>query len=132
MPIAANLRHDQLDEVVTEASLTGEAVADYPFAAELAFCFRLARALKARREVVRGKPELFNRPDYNFRLERDDDETEPDGNERGADQHAPARRAAGPDRQRGHDPGQQHLGRLAGRARRARHLPQPGQHGCRA
>ncbi|MDZ7592826.1 MAG: ribonuclease catalytic domain-containing protein [Rubrivivax sp.] len=81
VPIAANLRHDQLDEVVTEASLTGQAVAEYPFAAELAFCFRLARELKARREVVRGKPELFNRPDYNFRLERDDDETEPAGNE---------------------------------------------------
>jgi exoribonuclease-2 len=81
VPIAANLRHDQLDEVVTEASLTGEAVADYPFAAELAFCFRLARTLKARREVVRGKPELFNRPDYNFRLERDDNETEPNGHE---------------------------------------------------
>jgi len=82
VPVAANLRHDQLDEVVTEASLTGEAVAEYPFAAELAFCFRLARHLKAAREVVRGKPELFNRPDYNFRLERDDDETEPTGNER--------------------------------------------------
>ena len=81
VPIAANLRHDQLDEVITEASLTGEAVAEYPFAAELAFCFRLARALKARREVVRGKPELFNRPDYNFRLERNDDGTEPDGHE---------------------------------------------------
>jgi exoribonuclease-2 len=82
VPIAVNLRHDQLDEVVTEASLTGDAVAEYPFAAELAFCFRLAGALKARREVVRGKPELFNRPDYNFRLERDDDESEPTGNER--------------------------------------------------
>ncbi|MDP1650808.1 MAG: RNB domain-containing ribonuclease [Rubrivivax sp.] len=82
VPVAANLRHDQLDEVVTEASLTGEAVAEYPFAAELAFCFRLARHLKAAREVVRGKPELFNRPDYNFRLERDDDETEPSGHER--------------------------------------------------
>jgi exoribonuclease-2 len=34
---------------------------------ELAFAFRLARTLKARREVVRGKPETFNRPDYNFR-----------------------------------------------------------------
>ena len=81
VPIAANLRHDQLDEVITEASLTGQAVAEYPFASELAFCFRLARELKARREVVRGKPELFNRPDYNFRLDRDDDETEPDGHE---------------------------------------------------
>jgi exoribonuclease-2 len=68
VPIAANLRHDQLDGVITEATLTGEAPADYAFAPELAFAFRLARHLKAGREVVRGKPELFNRPDYNFRL----------------------------------------------------------------
>jgi exoribonuclease II len=81
VPVAMNLRHDQLDEVVTEASLTGEAVADYPFAHELAFCFRLARHLKAAREVVRGKPENFNRPDYNFRLLRTDGSTEPDGSE---------------------------------------------------
>ena len=69
VPIVANLRHDKLDAVVTEASLLGEAPADYPFATELAFTFRLARHLKALREVVRGKPENFNRPDYNFRLE---------------------------------------------------------------
>ena len=79
VPIAANLRHDQLDEVVTESALTGESVADYPFAQELAFCFRLARHLKAQREVVRGKPENFNRPDYNFRL--DGKEGEPNGDE---------------------------------------------------
>ena len=78
VPIVANLRHDQLDSVITEASLSGEAPADYAHAAELAFAFRLARHLKAQREVVRGKPEIFNRPDYNFRLE---------GNER------PSRRA---------------------------------------
>ena len=69
VPIAANLRHDVLDAVISEATLDGSAAADYPFAAELAFAWRLARALKARREVVRGKPETFNRPDYNFRLE---------------------------------------------------------------
>ena len=79
VPIAANLRHDQLDAVVTEASLTGQAPADYPFAPELAFTFRLAKALKARREVVRGKPETFNRPDYNFRLSGN--EAEPRGHE---------------------------------------------------
>ena len=73
VPIAANLRHDQLDEVVTVAALTGDAVAEFPFAQELAFAFRLARHLKAQREVVRGKPENFNRPDYNFRLDRPDD-----------------------------------------------------------
>jgi exoribonuclease II len=80
VPIAANLRHDQLDEVVTEASLTGEAVAEYLFAQELAFTFRLARHLKAKREVVRGKPENFNRPDYNFRLDGTTT-AEPDGSE---------------------------------------------------
>jgi len=69
VPIATNLRHDKLDAVVTEAALLGEAPADYAHAAELAFAFRLARHLKARREQVRGKPETFNRPDYNFRLE---------------------------------------------------------------
>jgi exoribonuclease II len=79
--IAANLRHDKLDSVVTDASLTGEAPAGYEFAAELAFTFRLAKHLKAQREVVRGKPENFNRPDYNFRLEGNDGR-EPQGNER--------------------------------------------------
>ena len=69
VPIVANLRHDALDTVITEASLTGEEPADYPFAAELAFAFRLARQLKAARELVRGKPEVFSRPDYAFRLE---------------------------------------------------------------
>ena len=84
VPIAANLRHDKLDAVVTEAALLGDAPADYAHASELAFCFRLARALKARREVVRGKPETFNRPDYNFRLERDGTApgNEPTGQER--------------------------------------------------
>ncbi len=84
VPIAANLRHDQLDAVITEASLTGEAPAPYEFAAELAFAFRLARHLKAQREVVRGKPENFNRPDYSFRLERDaaSGSDEPQGTER--------------------------------------------------
>ncbi len=69
VPIVANLRHDQLDDVITEATLTGSAAASYAFAPELAFAFRLARHLKAQREVVRGKPENFNRPDYNFRLD---------------------------------------------------------------
>ena len=75
VPIAANLRHDQLDTVVTEAWLqddtfthaAGTAEPAMP-RAQLAFLFRLAKHLKAQREVVRGKPETFNRPDYNFRL----------------------------------------------------------------
>lgn len=80
VPIEANLRHDRLDDVITEASLAGEAPADYPFAAELAFAHRFAKALKARREQVRGKPENFTRPDYSFRLEGRDGQ-EPDGSE---------------------------------------------------
>ncbi|MDQ2779734.1 MAG: RNB domain-containing ribonuclease [Pseudomonadota bacterium] len=88
VPIAANLRHDRLDAVITQASLTGDAPADYPFAPELAFGFRLAQTLKARREVMRGKPENFNRPDYSFKLDSDGAATdelagdEPRGDER--------------------------------------------------
>ena len=81
VPIAANLRHDQLDAVITEATLLGDAPAPYEFAPELAFCFRLARHLKAGREQVRGKPELFNRADYNFKLDGNDG-AEPQGHER--------------------------------------------------
>ena len=73
--IAANLRHDKLDARVTEEALAAvsagtlaSAEAGFPFAGELAFGWRLAQALKAAREVVRGKPETFNRPDYSFRL----------------------------------------------------------------
>ncbi len=79
VPIVLNLRHDKLDSVVTEESLTGATAADYAMATELAFAFRLAQVSKARREVVRGKPENFNRPDYNFRLEGTG--SEPDGSE---------------------------------------------------
>ncbi|MET0383901.1 MAG: RNB domain-containing ribonuclease [Burkholderiaceae bacterium] len=85
VPIAANLRHDKLDAEITEASLTGAAPADYRWAGELAFAFRLARHLKAGREAIRGKPENFTRPDYTFRLERADGAppaAEPVGDER--------------------------------------------------
>ena len=87
VPIAANLRHDQLDAIVTEVWLNDDSFT--PAAgvvepamprAQLAFLFRLAQHLKAQREVVRGKPENFNRPDYNFRLVGNDG-AEPKGNE---------------------------------------------------
>ncbi len=75
VPIAVNLRHDQLDSYLTEAFLESPSAAEDAvptpatrFHAELCFLFRLARQLKAQREVVRGKPENFNRPDYNFRV----------------------------------------------------------------
>ena len=87
VPIAANLRHDQLDAIVTEAWLKdnnfthADGVVEPAMPREqLAFLFRLAQHLKAQREVVRGKPENFNRPDYNFRLVGNDGH-EPKGDE---------------------------------------------------
>ena len=86
VPIVANLRHDQLDGIITQPWLEDASVlpADTPDAVTalrdpLSFLFRLAKQLKAQREVVRGKPENFNRPDYNFRLAGN--EGEPVGNE---------------------------------------------------
>ena len=85
--ISANLRHDQLDAVVTarwlqEPDFQGEAQppALVGLRPQLSFLHRLALHLKAGRERVRGKPELFNRPDYNFRLQGRDG-AEPDGTE---------------------------------------------------
>ena len=74
VPIASNLRHDKLDTVFTEAFFEdavalGGPAADVAWGPELSFLHRLARSLKAQREVVRGKPENFNRPDYNFKLD---------------------------------------------------------------
>jgi exoribonuclease-2 len=47
---------------------------------ELTFLHRLARHLKGQREIVRGKPENFNRPDYNFKLDNPSGQ-EPQGDE---------------------------------------------------
>ena len=80
VPIAANLRHDVLDEHISEESLRGQTSANYPFAAELAFTFRLAQQLKQMREQVRGRPETFARADFTFRL--DNGQSPPQGHER--------------------------------------------------
>jgi len=73
--IGANLRHDQLDAVVTLDWLQDPAFMHQTDLQplqnkrkKLSFLYRMAQDLKAKREVVRGKPENFNRPDYNFRL----------------------------------------------------------------
>jgi len=89
VPVAVNFRHDRLDHIVTDAWLEqpdAETPADTPAAllqrrAQLAFLYRWACALKAAREVVRGKPETFNRPDYTFRIQRRNDGSELDGSE---------------------------------------------------
>ena len=83
VPIVSNLRHDALDNTFTEAFFEAAQVnapADVRWGVEMTFLHRLARHLKGQREIVRGKPENFNRPDYNFKL---DNPTggEPQGNE---------------------------------------------------
>ena len=87
VPIAHNLRHDQLDAVVTPEWLENPSFEHentvqpmQNLREQLSFLYRLARHLKAGREVVRGKPELFNRPDYNFKLVGSEGK-EPIGNE---------------------------------------------------
>lgn len=87
VPIVANLRHDQLDTVVTAQWLEdpafehqGDPEPASRLREPLTFLYRLARHLKAQREIVRGKPENFNRPDYNFKLVGNDG-AEPTGDE---------------------------------------------------
>ena len=76
VPVVANLRHDQLDHIVTEDWLTDHSIDQentptrlLELREQLSFLYRLAQQLKAGREQVRGKPETFNRPDYTFRLQ---------------------------------------------------------------
>jgi exoribonuclease II len=75
VPIVANLRHDVLDAEVSEEALNDvSAWAQSPgqtpvmLRPPMGFLFRLAKHLKSQREVARGKPETFNRPDYNFHV----------------------------------------------------------------
>ena len=81
VPIAENLRHDQLDVVFNEDFFARPATEGEPqWSAELRFLHRLAKQLKVDREQVRGKPENFNRPDYTFRLDQPEGQ-EPSGQE---------------------------------------------------
>ena len=73
VPIAHNLRHDHIDHLVSPEWLQGQAPALddgllQNLQPSLGFLFRLAQNLKAQREVVRGKPETFTRPDFTFKL----------------------------------------------------------------
>ena len=89
VPIAANLRHDVLDSTFNEAFFSENSenaitnIADcarIDWATELIYLHKLAKYLKGQREVARGKPENFNRPDYNFKLDNPSGQ-EPQGNE---------------------------------------------------
>jgi exoribonuclease II len=65
VPVAANLRHNLLDEKVTASSLE-QGGGDYSFAKELAVLWRVANWMGAERDKVRGKPENNNRADFSF------------------------------------------------------------------
>jgi len=63
--VAANLRHDALEDSVTEAALEDPG-STLPFAPALRALWRLTLALCAQRERVRGKPEPRFRTDFSF------------------------------------------------------------------
>jgi exoribonuclease-2 len=87
--VQANLRHDQLESWATEETLcashwdssTLPAALKTVVPAHLAFLYRLARHLHAKRIQARGRPEMNNRADYTFKLDNAPG-VEPTGQER--------------------------------------------------
>ena len=84
VPVVANLRLESLEPIATADWLQSDNHAEKAqnlasighfepsnLPEQLSFLYRLAQHWKAQREVVRGKPENFNRPDFNFKLCRD-------------------------------------------------------------
>ncbi|MBF6615332.1 MAG: RNB domain-containing ribonuclease [Candidimonas sp.] len=74
--VRENLRHNLLDEAVTDEALA-DAQGDLPYGEWLRPLWRMAMHLCAARDQVRGKPENNNRVEYSFVLEgpHDDPDT---------------------------------------------------------
>ena len=74
VPIAANLRHNDLDALVTEQALA-EGLGDYPYKVEITLLWQWALQLEssrmAKREAFGLKPEQVNRVDFNFYVDDD-------------------------------------------------------------
>jgi exoribonuclease-2 len=74
VPIAANLRHNDLDAYVTEDNLAAD-VGDYPYKEDIALLWKWAQVLEqgrmAKRESFGLRPEQNNRVDFNFYVEND-------------------------------------------------------------
>jgi exoribonuclease-2 len=74
VPIAHNLRHNDLDDQVNEETLASGA-GDYPHKDEMGLLWQWAQQLEAarmkKREAFGLKPEQNNRVDYNFYVEND-------------------------------------------------------------
>lgn len=69
--IEANLRHDELDQIITETTLA-DTTTEFPFKRELQVLWQLTQTLSQQREQLRGKPEPRNRADFTFRAEQID------------------------------------------------------------
>lgn len=74
VPIVANLRHNDLDELVTEEALAA-GTGDYPHKEDIGQLWQWAQVLEkgrmAKRESFGLKPEQTNRVDFNFYVEND-------------------------------------------------------------
>lgn len=74
VPMVSNLRHNDLDTLVTEDNLAANA-GDYPHKAELALLWKWALMLEKGRMAKRAgfglKPEQTNRVDFNFYVENE-------------------------------------------------------------
>ena len=74
VPIAANLRHNDLDAYVTEENLASD-VGDYPYKEDISLLWKWAQLLEqgrmAKRESFGLRPEQNNRIDFNFYVEND-------------------------------------------------------------
>ena len=71
--VKENLRHNVLDEHVTEAALDDPA-SDLPYAGLLRPLWQFAQALNDKRAEVRGKPELNNRVEFSFYVDGNPDD----------------------------------------------------------
>lgn len=74
VPIAANLRHNDLDDIVTEEALA-DGSGDYPHKEEINLLWRWIQMLESgrmqKREAFGLRPEQNNRVDFNFYVEND-------------------------------------------------------------
>jgi exoribonuclease-2 len=74
VPVAANLRHNDLDDLVTEDALQNGS-GDYPFKNEISVLWQWAQVLEQgrmkKREEFGLRPEQNNRVDFNFYVEDD-------------------------------------------------------------
>ena len=74
VPIASNLRHNDLDHLVTEQNLA-DGAGEYPYKTELGLLWQWAQVLEQGRMAKRAafglRPEQNNRVDFNFYVEDD-------------------------------------------------------------